>query len=98
MHKRKCKFMKYKSELYGTCRHNTKFHRLTKASTGTDESETGQKSIDNGSTTLVSREENENNESENSNNRLYCRNINDITVSSLNSSNISKSQPTLPTT
>ena len=47
---------------------------------------------------ILSRKQNENDEGENSNNRLYHRNINDIAVSSLSRSNISKSQPILPTT
>ena len=47
---------------------------------------------------MVSKVENKNDEGESSNNRLYCRNVNNITVSSLNSSNISESQHILPTT
>ena len=85
--------MNYKSEIYGTCRHNTKFHRFTKISTGTDESETGQKSTDNRRITMVSREEYENIEEETFSNSLYCRNVNDIT---LTNSYETASPPALP--
>ena len=77
---------------------NTKIIVHTELKHLSDESETERKSIDNGCTTLVSKVENKNDEGENSNNRLYCRNVNNITVSSLNSSNISDSQPVLSTT
>ena len=35
----KCPITNYKSEIYSSRRHNTKFHRFAKFSTGTDESD-----------------------------------------------------------
>ena len=38
------KRVNHNSELYGSCRHKTRFHRFTRNNTGTDESEYGRKS------------------------------------------------------
>ena len=72
--------MNNKSEIYGTCRHNSEFHRFTKNSTGTDESKTSQNSNDNSSITIVGRKEYTNAEEETFSNRIYCRNVNDVTL------------------
>ena len=46
MYLKKCPIINNKSKIYSSCRHNTKFHRFAKFTTGTDESEIGRKSYD----------------------------------------------------
>ena len=44
----KCTLINNNSEIYGSCRHKTKFHRFTRNNTGTDESGNRRKSHDSG--------------------------------------------------
>ena len=97
MYREKCQLVNNKSEIYGTCRHIPKFHRFTKISTGTDESELGRKSTDNCSATTVSIEGNLIAEEENFDNRIYCRNVNEVTPGNYSDSYSIEIQPTLPT-